>query len=141
MYSYTFVSFFAVQFLKQWEGFIMSNTTFNNISAIMWRSVSLVEKTRVPGENHQPVTSQWQTLSHNVSSTRRHEWDSNSQPLKVICTGSCKSNYHMVMTMTAPKKQWGMIYTYMYLVSNKVEIFHGINYNIQRKKLKWVIVV
>ena len=30
--------------------------------------------------NHWPVESHWQTLSHNVlSSTPRHEWDSNSQ--------------------------------------------------------------
>jgi hypothetical protein len=28
------------------------NATFNNISAISWRSVLLVEETRVPGENH-----------------------------------------------------------------------------------------
>ena len=40
--------------------------TFNNISAISWWSVLLVEKTGVPGENHRPVTSHWQTLSHNV---------------------------------------------------------------------------
>jgi hypothetical protein len=34
----------------------------------------LVKETRVPGENNQPVTSHWQTLSHNVvSSTPRHE--------------------------------------------------------------------
>jgi hypothetical protein len=34
----------------------------------------------VPGENHQPAVSQWQTLSYNVvSSTPRHEWDSYSQ--------------------------------------------------------------
>jgi hypothetical protein len=32
------------------------NTTFNNISVMLWQSVLLVEKTRVPGENHQPVT-------------------------------------------------------------------------------------
>ena len=44
------------------------------------RSVLLVEKTRVPGENQWPVASQWQTLSHNVvSSTPRHEPGSNSQ--------------------------------------------------------------
>jgi len=42
-----------------------------NISAISWRSVLLVEKT---GENHQPVASHWQLLSHNVvSSTPRYE--------------------------------------------------------------------
>jgi hypothetical protein len=28
------------------------NTTFKNISAILWLSVLLVEKTGVPGENH-----------------------------------------------------------------------------------------
>jgi hypothetical protein len=28
------------------------NATFNNISAILWRSVLLVEETGVPGENH-----------------------------------------------------------------------------------------
>ena len=50
------------------------NTTFNNISVISWQSVLLVEETRVPGENHRPVISHWQTLSHNVvSSTPRHE--------------------------------------------------------------------
>ena len=28
------------------------NATFNNIWVISWRSVLLVEKTRVPGKNH-----------------------------------------------------------------------------------------
>jgi hypothetical protein len=30
------------------------SATFNNISAILWRSVLLVEETGVPGENHIP---------------------------------------------------------------------------------------
>jgi len=56
------------------------NTTFNNISVISWWSVLLVEETGIHGENHRPVTSRWQTLSHNVvSSTPRYEWVSNSQ--------------------------------------------------------------
>jgi hypothetical protein len=42
------------------------NATFNNISAISWWSVLLVEETGVPWENHRPVASHWQTLSHNV---------------------------------------------------------------------------
>ena len=37
--------------------FMVFNATFNNISAISWWSVLLVEKTRVPGENHHPVAS------------------------------------------------------------------------------------
>ena len=32
------------------------NATFNNISAISWRSVLLVKEIMVPGENHRPVT-------------------------------------------------------------------------------------
>ena len=51
---------------------MMPHATFNSILVISWRSVVLVEKTRVPGENHRPVTSQWQTLLHYVvSSTPR----------------------------------------------------------------------
>jgi hypothetical protein len=42
------------------------NATFNNISIISWRSVLLVGDTGGPGENHRPVASHWQTLSHNV---------------------------------------------------------------------------
>ena len=41
------------------------NATFNNISVISWRTVLLVEETEGPGENHRPVASHWQTLSHN----------------------------------------------------------------------------
>jgi len=58
---------------------MLLNTNFNNISVISWRSVLLVEETGVPRENHRPVASHRQTLSYNVvSSTPRHEWDSNS---------------------------------------------------------------
>jgi hypothetical protein len=33
------------------------NATLNNISAISWSSVLLVEETRVPRENHRPAAS------------------------------------------------------------------------------------
>jgi hypothetical protein len=46
------------------------NATFNNISVISWRSVLWVEETGVPEENHRPVVSQLQILSHNVVSSR-----------------------------------------------------------------------
>jgi len=56
------------------------NATFNNISAISWRSVLLVEETKVPEENYRPVASHWQIRLHNVvSSTPRHEQGFNSQ--------------------------------------------------------------
>ena len=44
-------------------GFMVFSATFNNISVISWRSVLLVEKTGVPGENYPNV----------VSSTPRNE--------------------------------------------------------------------
>jgi hypothetical protein len=51
---------------------MLFNTTFNNISALSWRSVLLVEETGVSGENHRPVASHWQTLSHYVASSTPH---------------------------------------------------------------------
>ena len=42
------------------------NVNFNNISVLWWRSVLLMEKTGGPGENHRPVASHWQVLSHNT---------------------------------------------------------------------------
>jgi hypothetical protein len=56
------------------------NATFNNISPLSWQFVLLVEEIGVPGENHRPVASNWQTLSNNVvSCTPRHEGCSNLQ--------------------------------------------------------------
>ena len=78
----------------------MLNDTLNNMSFISWRLVLLVKETGVPGENHRPAASHWQTLSHNVvSSTPRHERDSNSHIWFVMGT-DCKSNYHMLTTTT-----------------------------------------
>jgi len=58
----------------------MFNATLINISVLSWLSVLLVEETVVLGENHRPVTSHWQTLSHDVvSSTPRHELNLDSQ--------------------------------------------------------------
>jgi hypothetical protein len=49
------------------------NATFNNISVIWWGLVLLVEETGVQGENHRPVTSHCQTLTHNVVSGTPHK--------------------------------------------------------------------
>ena len=68
------------------------NATLNNISVKSWWSVSLVEETGVHGENHWPVASNWQTLSHNVVLSKpRHEQDLEFTTLLVIgtnCTGT-----------------------------------------------------
>jgi hypothetical protein len=48
----------SVQLILQNLLFLMVfNVTFNNISAISWRSVLLMEETGGPGENHRPVAS------------------------------------------------------------------------------------
>ena len=36
---------------------MLFNTTLNNISVILWRSVLLVVKAGISGENHQPAAS------------------------------------------------------------------------------------
>jgi len=46
-----------LDFDRVWFGLMMFNATFNNISVILWRSVLLVEETRVPGESHRPVVA------------------------------------------------------------------------------------
>jgi len=85
--------------------FMVFNTTFNNISDILWQSVLLVEETRVPRENHRPAASHWQTLSHNVVSSTLTWVGFELTTLMVIgtdCTGSCKSNYHTITATVAP---------------------------------------
>jgi len=48
---------------NHFTGWVMVfNATFYNISVISWQSDLLVEETRVPGENHRPAASNWQTL-------------------------------------------------------------------------------
>ena len=83
----------------------MFNAIFNNISVILWRSVLLVEETGAPGQDRRPTTSRWQTLSHNCCI----KYTSLQEGLELTtlvaigtdCTGSCKSNYHMI-TMRTP---------------------------------------
>jgi hypothetical protein len=81
------------------------NATFNNISVISWQSVLLVEEKGEPRENHWPVASHWQTLSHNVVSSTPCLSGVRTL-IGTDCTGSCKSNYHTIMTTTAPYQHY-----------------------------------
>jgi hypothetical protein len=69
------------------------NATFNNISAISWRSVLLVEETGIPREIHR-VGFELKTLV----------------VIATDCTGSCKSNYNAIMTTTARLKIVSLTY-------------------------------
>jgi hypothetical protein len=85
---------------------MLFNTTFNNISVILWQQVLLMEES---GENHWPVAGHWQTVSHNVVSSTTCWAGFQLTPLVVIgtdCIGSYISNYHMIMTMTPPNMRF-----------------------------------
>ena len=74
--------------------------TFNNISAISWRSVLLVEETRRLGETYQRATIHLQTLSHNVVSSTHRLSGIRAHSFSVISTdwiSSCMCNYHTIM--------------------------------------------
>jgi hypothetical protein len=43
-------------------------------------SFHLYKEIGVPGENHQPAASHWQTLSHNIVSRKNNMWNK----LKII---------------------------------------------------------
>jgi hypothetical protein len=65
------VPVFGIQYTGVRIRVMVFNATFNNISAISWRSVLLVGEMSTQ-KNHRPVASHWQILSHNVvSSTHR----------------------------------------------------------------------
>jgi hypothetical protein len=93
--------------------FMVFNTTFiNNISAISWQSVLLVEEN---GENHWPVASHYQ-LYHIMLYQVHLAWAGFELNTSVVigtnCIGSCKSNYH-ITTMTAPYVFWWSMQIYM----------------------------
>jgi len=75
------------------------NATINNISVL------LVGETGVPGENHRPSASHRQL--YHIKLHRVHlAWAGFEVTTLLMkgtdCIGSCKSNYHTSMTMTAP---------------------------------------
>ena len=88
---------------------MMFCTTFKHISVVAWWSVLLVEERGVPGENHWPVTNYWKTWLHDTQLYQVHlTWTRFELKTLVVigngCTGSWKSNYHMITTITAPPK-------------------------------------
>ena len=82
---------------------IVFNVTFKNISVILWWSVLFVEET---GENHRPVASNWQTLTHKIVPSAPRHWAAfeltTVEVMNTVCTGNWKSHYHTITTTTAP---------------------------------------
>jgi len=88
-------------------GVMVFNATFNNISAITWRSVLLVEETRVP-EKTTDLPEVTDKLDHKCCIEYTSPWTVFELITLVVigtdCTGSHKPNYHTIMTRTAPPK-------------------------------------
>ena len=87
---------------------VVFNTTFNNISVISWWSVLLVEETGGPEENLSQITDKLSHIMLYISVWSRFELTT-SVVIGTDCRGSCKSNYHMITTTTAPFlqiKEW-----------------------------------
>jgi len=104
------------------------NATFSNISAMPWWSVLLVEETRVPGENHRPVASQWQSVSHNfVLDTPRLRFE--LTPLVVKIYSQSVIHLYYLSTMSI-----GFLHDLFYFIS-----LFEVNYSdILNKELLWL---
>ena len=91
------------QFLGLWC--LMFNVTFNNISAILWQSVLLVEGTGVPGKTTNP--SHVTDNLYNIMPYRVHlAWAGFELATFVVIgtdsIGSYKPNYHTIMAKMVP---------------------------------------
>ena len=98
---------------------MMFNATFNNISAISWRSVVLVGETGVLWENHRPAASHWK-FYHIMLYRGRFTWAVFELTTSVVigtdCIGRYKSNYHTITT--TPTSQFKEICLNWYVVDN-----------------------
>ena len=93
-------------------GLPVFNATFNNISVISWWSVLLVEET---GENHRPVASHWQTLSHNVVlSTPHHECQHRWPTILFFFIISIPWGYYIIVS--ASTLTWFIRYIYYWKI-------------------------
>ena len=122
-------------FILLWHILVYSKYTFSinlesHISAlkisfsgggygVSWRSVLLLEETEIPGENHRPVSSHWQTLSHNVVSSTHRLIGIQTQNL------SGDRHFHMIKPeyLIALSPQYTSIKAYPYSVTQLFLLF------------------
>jgi hypothetical protein len=85
--------------------FMVFNLTFNNISFISWRSVLLMEETRVPGEYHRPVDHMVVGFTTTYAISAYHHWYSKFEPR----SGEVHSIQHYVIKFVSDLQQVGGI--------------------------------
>jgi len=93
----------------------MLTAIFNNISVISWRSLSLVEETRILREKPTTRRNLPDNLYHIILYRVHFPWVGfKLTALVVTGTGSCKSNYHVITTAPIRKIQciWKQCNTY-----------------------------
>ena len=82
------------------------NATFNNISAISWRSVLLVVETGCSRRKPPTCRKSLKIFITKCCIEYTSLWAgfelTTSVMISIDCTGSCKSNYHTITTTTAP---------------------------------------
>jgi hypothetical protein len=125
-----------------WFDFWCFNTTFNNISAISWRPVLVVEEAGVPGENHRPWVNNWLTLS--LAAARRVHPFCNLQSRARTQSINCAQLFNNIQTIRqAMKVQTGLseVDKYLYcstlVYSQRWEMTPRNMFNLHARKKNW----
>ena len=105
----TLINYFKKNLTSMFVCLMVFNATFNNISLISWRSVLLVEETRVPRENHRPLASHWQALSHNVVHVTQIEIQTHY--ISMITATMVSSDKYIIINNTMKNKTYHNIRT------------------------------
>jgi len=101
----------------------MFNATFNNISAISWRSVLLVEEPEYLGKTTD-LSQIPEKLHHIMCIEYTSSWTGFGRSTLVVigtdCTGSCTSSYPTITATTAPVSVGGnSVYRYINMQTRK----------------------